>query len=374
MKITIERAALRAALDVAQTAVKSRSTLPVLENVLFCATPDGGLIVAGTDLETRAWHTVAADVTEAGSVTLPPGRVSDFLDAVPDGATITLSVNEQHKAELTSGQTRARIAGIDAEQFPPAIVVDALSLDVTLGAADFADAIDCVAHALAKDASRPALAGIFLRIRDRVLTLVAADGYRLAIVERPLEATDAELLIHGRTLATVAGRIAKATSVRLTADDGSHLLIDSEVGCWAARLIDGQFPDFTRIIPRDTPIAVTAAKADLLRAMKLIRRVDETAIGYRVNLAVSSHEIEVRAASTDGDQAADTLIGCRIERGTGLSLAFNATGFQQAIEAIDADQVTLEMTRADTPCLIHPEGRQDNRQVVMPMHDPRSVS
>lgn len=366
MKLVISPSDLRAALTVASSAVKPRTTLPVLAHVLIEAHVDGGVRISGTDLETRAWHTVSARVDEAGAVTLPPKPISDFLDAVSDD--ITIAVDDKHKAELVSGRTRIRLAGLDPENMPAGPSFDQPTWDHTMPADLLMGAVRSVAHAVAPDDSRPVLAGINLRVAGGMLTLAAADGFRLAVRTLEVDAPDLNVIAQGKTLAKAAGMLDKATSARLIVDaNESTLLVDSEVGCWAIRLIEGQFPDVNRIVPRGTPVGVSVACADILRALKIAEGVELTDVGHKAHLTITSDSLEVRASGGDRQHEAEAIVAATVERGDGLTIAFRVAHIRDAVRSLAGGSALLEMTDPTRPGLIRSPGSLDLIQVLMPL-------
>lgn len=377
MKLTVSPSTLQAALSVAQTAIKRSPTWLIAEHVLLEASEDR-LTVSGTDLESRAWHTIAAEIEEPGRVTLPPKAITDFLDAVIPSEPVTLTVAANHKAELTSGRTRIRAAGLDPEQFPVCPSFDDPAFDHTMPAETLATLIRSTAFAAAKNDSRPVLAGVLFKVQDGALTMAAADGFRLAIREAHVEdAPDLDVVVHARLLGRLANALDKATSARLRVDaTRSSLLIGTEAGCWTARLIDGQFPDFRRIIPQDVPIAVTIRRDDLLRASRLTRNMQETVTDRGVStstqiarLTVRQDEIALRSVGTEGDREAEIVIESVRERGDDLEIGFNGGYFRDAVEAIDAVDITLEMAGPARPTLIRAAGERNGHcHVIMPMH------
>jgi DNA polymerase-3 subunit beta len=383
MKLTILAGKLKVALGVAKIAASTRSTYgPIFEHILLDA--DGDLLtLSGTDAEARSWHAVSADINEAGAVALPPKALADFLDVISDGEPVVLTADDRHKAELVSGRTRVRIAGLDPELFPPCPDFGDPLADLTLGADELVGLIGSVAHAavLTGD-SRPELAGILIRAKEHALTLCAADGYRLAYRSIPFDGPDLDVIAHARYLLRIAGELKRATSARLLVDaNRSQLCIDSEAGSFAVRLIEGQYPDFNRIIPHETPIQVTADRDDLLRAARLIRNVVTEEVGekgrtnktQRARLTVRADEIEVRASGTDGDQEAEVVIPSERERGDDLTITFNGAYFRDAVEAIDSPRVTIELVDIGKPAIVRPAGaRNGHLQVIMPMHIARS--
>ena len=375
MKVTISAEQLSAALETAARVAPKKSTLPILETVLLDATPDGGLLLAGTDLRTRAWRTVPALVEEAGTVCLPPARIASFLEAIPDDAEIRLTVDAARKAVLSAGKTTSRIAGLNAEEFPAGPDFDAPALDLTLAADILAGCINRTAHAAAKDDSRPALAGLNLAFDGSSIAVTAADGYRLAHAESELpEGSDeVSLIVPARPLTEVARALKNATSARLKVDGrGSSLLIDSEAGCWSLALIGGTFPDFRRVVPRDTPIAVTTSRSALLRALRLVKGLEATSDGFKVHLVIGADQIEIMASDRQADHEARTTIDAEMVRGEGLQISFNTTYLSEAVEAIEGDGVLLELTSATSPCLLRSvRGPETDWCVVMPMMSAR---
>jgi DNA polymerase-3 subunit beta len=385
MKISVLPGALASALAVATSTIASRNPVnPIFGCVLLEATPDGGLVVSGTNLESRSSHTVQAEVIEAGAVALPPDALRAFLEAVPGSEAITLTVNAAHKAEMVSGKTRSRVAGHDPEQFPMPPSFDDPAVDVTIGAETLRLLVGSVGYAIAPDDSRPVLSGVLLRIKDGRLTAAAADGFRLATRSVEIEdAPDLDVIPHGKTLIRAAGMLDKAMSARLLVDaNRSMLKIDTEAGVWSMKLIDDDFPDFWRIVPKNAPTVVTLDRSDLQRAMRLIRtvmeEVTEKGRTYRTvmaRLTVTAESLDIQARGKDGDQEAEVSIAADLERGQGMAITFNGAYFRDAIEAIDADRITLELSGPASPALLKPRGEpRDHIHVCMPMHDARKSS
>lgn len=375
MRATITREHLASALETAAHVVGKSTTLPILSYILLEATPDGGVVLTGTDLRTRAWQTVPASVEEAGAVALPPARIASFLEAIPEDAEVRLTVDGAHKAVLSCAQTTSRIAGLDPEEFPAGPSFDAPSFDCTLAADVLVGLISKVAHAAAKVDSRPVLAGVLLAFDGATVGATTADGFRLAHAEAELPdgSDDVSLIVPARPLVGIARELKDAASSRLLVDaGGGSLLIDSEAGCWSLLLIDDTFPDFRRVMPRDTPIAVTTSRSALLRALRLVRNLEGTKDGYRCDLAFERDALTITAADRAADHEASTTIDAELTRGEPLTLSMNTQYLSEAVEAIDGDGLVLEMTDTTKPVLFRStHGPETGWQVVMPVHKPR---
>lgn len=382
MRLTILPASLSAALDVASKAVAKRGSIVALERVLLEATPDGGLKVRGTDGERSAWHTVSARVDEAGSVALPPKPLTEFIASVSPDDGIEITVDGKHKAVLTSGRTVFKLPGLDPEEFPAMPSFDDPLADFTMAADVFARLVGNVAHAFLGDESRPTLAGIFLTTTGGSLQLVTADGFRLAASHEPIaDLPDLSIIVQGRGLSEAAKTFAAATSVRLVVDQRkSQLLIDSERGSWAIRLIEGQYPDWTRIVPKSAAITnvVTVGRAEAVRVSKLIRSlsVETTDSDGRgktrmvmARLTVAPGELTVTARDSTYDHEAAAVIVADLSLGDGIGITFNGRYLLDALEALDSARVTFEFTAPQSPTIVRPATDTSAHMcVLMPMH------
>lgn len=367
MKVTIPTADLKAALAQVSRVVKSNSTLPALACVLLEAHVDGGLTLSGTDLETRAIRTVGATVTAHGAVCLPLKLFAAFVGELSAG-DCTISVAANHRATITSGPAEIVLPGLDAENFPVGGDFDEPSAELTLAADVFASAVAAVAHAVAPDESRPVLAGVYLTVQDGTLTLVAADGFRLGLhrVHELPDTTDLSVIVQGKPLGSLIGALSAATSVRLALNaNGSMVLLDTEVGLWQLRVMDGQFPDFNRIIPKQTQAAMTVDRAALLSAVKLVAPVARDNQNI-TRLTLNGPTLTVRAAT--GTETAETTVTVDPIRGEdGYTWALNNTYLRDAIEAYHGSRVTLESAGVASPSMVHDGDVKSGVQIVMAM-------
>ena len=377
MKATVLARDLKEALAVAEKTVGNGKKIPVLAGVLLEATADGGLLVAGTDIDTRAWRTASAKVDQAGSVILPPKALGNFLDACSDGDEVSITVKNT-RSHLVCGRDEVRLAGLgDPDEFPAASDFDEPAFDLTLAAGLLADLIGSVGHAVAPDESRPVLAGILVEIEDGSLTLTAADGFRLASRCVDLDdAGDISLIVRGAPFIKAAGMLKGATSARLLVDRrGTHLLVDCETGCISIALIEGQFVTWRRMVPTDSPMVVVLRRAALSRAMKLVRTITTTSTddknkvshASKARLTITADSVEVRAGDENGDQEAELVLDAKLSKGESGLIGVNSQYLYDALEALDGDVVVLELNEG-RPILVHAEGDRSNLHVLMPMN------
>jgi DNA polymerase-3 subunit beta len=371
---------LAQALGAVSRAVSNRASLPILANVLLEASSSIGLRLVATNLDLMISKSIAATVSVEGRVTLPARLLAEYVALLDKGQQVTLGLGSSGKLQLVCDRYTANLATLPADDFPVMHVGDTgTSLEVEASA--FRAAIEQVVFAAAPDESRPVLAGVLLRQEAGTLTLAAADGYRLAVRTLPLAQTTAPgaWIVPARTLVEVARSLPTTPGTPVSvaaADRDTHMrfaLGDTEV---ATRLIDGQFPDYERIIPRDGATAVILNTGDFLRATRAaaVFARDNSHI-VRLDCAPPPEDGtpalgRVVVASTSADLGSNAGQLDASVRGVRASIAFNGRYLRDALEALDSPQVLLQLSDGFKPGVLRPVGELEAayRQVIMPMH------
>jgi DNA polymerase III subunit beta len=377
MRLTCLPEKLNEGLATVGRVVAPRSTLPVLGNVLLQS--DGGqLKLAATNLELTVICWVGAKVEEEGSITLPARLLQDYVGLLSAGEPLQLEFKGK-KAHLSCGRFEANISGIDAEEFP-AIPSVSGGTNLKIAAPKLKEAIAQVVFAAAPDDSRPVLAGVLMTVSGGKLTLAAADGFRLAVRKVDLgevEAPDLSMIVPAKALTEVARGLPSDDEVEVeiaVTADSSQVLFRHRQAEIVSRLIEGQFPDFNRIIPRESKTRVTLQTADFLRATKAAQVfARDNSMIVRLNLVPAEGgdealgRVTVAATSAEiGDNTGD--VDASVE-GEAMQVAFNGRYLRDALEALDAQQAFLEVTGPASPGLIRPaSGPNGYIQVIMPMH------
>jgi DNA polymerase-3 subunit beta len=362
VKLTIQAAALSAALDVAGDAVGKDRNLPILANVLLEADPDGGLTITGTDLKTRAWRTVPANVERAGAVCLPPAKIGDMLGGVPSGAEIAIAVGGGHKAVLTSGRTTVRIAGEDPEGFEAAPSLDDPQAELSIWADTFRDLVKTVAFAAASDDSRPSIQGLLIESRDGELRWTAADGKRIAYRAIPYEGDAISVVVPAARLASVARKLAAAKGdVRMAvSSNGSRLIVESDIGRWAVKLIEDTYPNLSAAFKATPTALVTVDHDDIRRACDLVANIStgiDAGNGKKVQtdkalLIVGTDSLEVRSGDPADHYQAVTVLDAVLEHGEPLVCATKTGSLRDALKALAGNRVTLELDGPNRPIVL----------------------
>ncbi|ABY35845.1 MAG TPA: DNA polymerase III subunit beta [Chloroflexus aurantiacus] len=374
MKLTCMQEDLKRGLAAVGHAVAGKSTLPVLANILL-ATDEGRLKLTATNLEVGINRWISATITRDGAVAVPAKLLTDVVGGLPNDK-VTLSLDQKTQTlRVECGRFVSNIKGVDADEFPSLPTVSAQTPLVSLPAEVWQEAIDQVAFAAATDESRPILTGVLVRTRDQQVTLVAADGFRLAMRTIQLSAPVAhavDCLIPARTLSELA-RIIGDTDAEVAmvyTPGGSHVLFHTENIEVVSRLIEGRFPDFERIIPQQYLTRMVLDNSELAKAVKLasffagssqnvvklkIEPASELAPG-RVVISANAAELGDNTSELDGSVT-----------GEGGVIALNVRFLADAIAAVHSNQIAFEMQSAQSPAVFKPVGQDGYIHIVMPM-------
>jgi DNA polymerase III subunit beta len=382
VKLSCLKSNLLEGLNVVGRVVPSKSTLPVLGNVLL-ATDRGQLKLAATNLDMAVSYWVGAHVDDEGAVTLPARLLADFVSSLPDDRIDMALTTRGHSMHLTCGRFAANIKGIDAEDFPRIPGV-ADAVPYALPATMLRECIQAVVFAAAPDDSRPVLSGVLFTLKDGQLTLAAADGFRLAV--RSAELTDPgveggqpsaplQMIVPAKTLTEVARVLTdgeEQVEIAATPTRNQVMFRQAARAEIVSRLIEGQFPDYHKILPRQHTTRAVVNTSEFLRATRaasvfardnsMIVKLEvtpgpEELIPGRLNVTATSAEV--------GDNAGE--VDASVEGGES-QIAFNGRYLRDALEAIGTAQAALEISGPSSPGVIRPVGEQNGYlHVIMPM-------
>ncbi len=374
MKVSVSQQNLAHGLGIVSRAVASRSTLPVLSNVLL-ATDDGRLRLSATNLEMGITCWVGAKIEEEGSITIPARTLTDLVNTLPN-EILWLTLNPRTQSlEIKCTTTSSDIKGIDAQEFPPMPVPDPDS-GVDLNVADLKEMIQQVVFAASTDEARPVLMGAQLTINDNEMTMAAADGFRISVKTSALSAPVAEsisVILPAKALSELAKIVVDGEqTVKMSIPGGRGQVIftlkDVEL---ASQLIEGKFPDFNQIMPRNHKTRTVISTASLLKACKQVEVfAREGSNVARLNLKpLGEDQISIVEMSAVNEEtgSSDVVLDATIE-GIPLLIAFNVRFLREVLEVIKSPNVALETTAANTPGVIRPVGDDSYNHVIMPMH------
>jgi DNA polymerase III subunit beta len=372
MKISCLQEHLAKGLSTVNRAVATRSTLPVLSNILL-STDDGQLKLAATNLEIGINCWIGAKIEEEGSITVPARLLSEFVNSLP-GERIDMELNARTKTlHVRCARYEANIKGIDASEFPliPEFTEDDA---IELSPDGLREMIEQVTLSAANDESRPVLTGVLTRLGDGKMTMAASDGFRLSVRSADLSNAPEEeqqVIIPARALQEL-GRICsdEEEPIQMIISTQRNQVFFRATGVdLISQLVEGNFPDYRRIIPQTyatRTIVDGAGFRDAVRLAFLFARDSANIIRVHVLPNDGAGRVVINATSAEmGDNVGE--IDAEIEGGE-VEIAFNARYLLDVLGVIHSAQVALETTTPSSPGVIKPVGGGDFLHVIMPMH------
>ncbi len=404
MRVSCFQENLSKGLSIVGRAVSSRSTLPVLGNILLEA-KDNQLRLAATNLEIGINCWVGASVDDEGAITIPSRLLAEFVNSLPPGKIDMELLVSKQTLRLRSANFDVNIKGIDAQEFPVIPTVDsgegpeetAEALEgrtIALETAGLTKMIDQVVFAAATDESRPTLTGVEVTFQQERLSLAATDGYRLSV--RSIEVGEAftedmAVVVPARHLGEL-GRIVvdsdEEKPVQVTVTQARNQILFRVWGRGAesrgafhqvdlvSQLIADRFPDYRAIIPKShntRTVVGTDALLQAARVAQLFARDNANIVRLKVETGDDGGVGNLHLSATSPEQGnSENELDAMVE-GDELEIDFDVRFLIAVLSQIDEDQVVLETTQSNRPGTIRPVGLGDEEflHVVMPMHPPR---
>lgn len=372
MKATIERATLLKGLSHVHSVVERRNTIPILSNVLIDAAADGVIRLMATDLDLQIDETVAAAVDQAGATTVSAHTFFDIVRKLPEGAQVELTAAEG-RLTIVAGRARFGLATLPRDDFP-VIAEGELPTRFELPSETLKAIIDKTRFAISTEETRYYLNGIFLHVSEDagsggqpVLKAAATDGHRLArvTVPRPDGAEQMPSVIVPRKcvaeLRKLLDEVDGSVGVSLS---GSKIRFDLGRAILTSKLIDGTFPDYSRVIPTGNDKIL---KIDPKSFMAGVDRVSTIATEKTraVKMALDRDKITLSVTSPENGTAAEEVPGDYTSQG--FEIGFNSKYLLDILGQIEGDTVEVHLADAAAPTLIRENDKAPALYVLMPM-------
>jgi DNA polymerase-3 subunit beta len=365
MKLTIDRMSLLRPLGHVQSVVERRNTIPILANVVLRA-EEGELSLTATDMDMDIATEVGCSVMTSGTTTMSAHLLYDIARKLPDGAEVEIAVNGGH-AMVSAGRSSFRLPTLPVEDFP-AISSNELPVNFSLTAADMRDLIDATRFAISTEETRYYLNGIYIhKAESGELCAVATDGHRLAMTRQALPSGAAQMP------SIILPRKAVSELRKLLDDfDGDVLIGLSETRAefrfgvvrLTSKLIDGTFPDYTRVIPvgndRIMQVDVSAFSAAVDRVSTIASEKSRS-----VKMGLRSGVLTLSASNTDASSATEELEVSY--DGPEMEIGFNARYLLDIAGQVNSDMVEFALADQGSPSLVRAPGDEASLFVLMPM-------
>jgi len=366
MRFTIAREKLQEGLSAVTAAVPSKTTLPVLANILL-ETTDKGIRLSGTDLDIAVSTEVLADVETQGSITIPAKKLAEIARELPSAPVKISSAGEQ-KVTLECGRSRFKLLGLPRDEFPSFPTVR-FNESWRVRSGDLQKLIGHTSFAVSTEESRPILNGVLWELRPDRMRMVATNGHRLSKMELPITSEGApsgDLIVPPKALEQIRKLFPAEEDLEIARGD-NHLAFRSPFTSVFTRLIEGPYPNYEQVIPKDNDRVALADKnvlAQSLRRMSIIAS-DQT---HRIRLAFTAGMLKLGVQTPDLGEAQDE-VPINYE-GDPLEIGFNANYLIEILRYMPTDEVRLTFKAAERAATIEPEGWKDDAKylcLVMPL-------
>lgn len=368
MKLSVMHENLARGLSVVSRAVSTRSTLPVLANVLL-KTEDAGLKLTATNLEIGITYWVPGKIDTDGATTVPAKLLTDYVNALQGGERVDLELLAGETLHLRAGRYESHLKGIDADEFP-AIQTAGERPTTRISQKVLRRALEETAFAAASDEARPILTGVLARFEGDTVTFAAADNYRIAVKTIPIldPVPETSVVIPARALNELVRILSDVDDpIEIVLAQGRNQILFHLDGIdLVSRLIDGQFPNYQQVLPSSHTTRAVLDREELLRAVRPAALIAHESANI-VKLQISSNGeagITVSANAEVGDHVGQ--VEAAVE-GDGTTIAFNARYLADVLTNVDAEQFALELNGPLSPGVFKPVGDDLYVHVVMPV-------
>lgn len=368
MKIIITKENLIKSLQKVIGVVEKRQTMPILSHVLFRKNNNIFEVVA-SDLEVQLSSSISledgSDFTD--DVTIPGRKLFDIGKGLPDESVLEINLEEESKIQIKSKKSKFILSALDARTFPIMDTADEGSIPFSFKSKNFKDIIGKTSFAMAQQDVRYYLNGLFLNISQEEIFGVATDGHRLAksgaVVKTGISLSSANAIIPRKGIIEIDKQLVDEDEIKAVLSK-NHLQITNNNSQAITKLIDGKFPDYTRVIPSDTDkIVMVDCKSFKEALIRVSILSNDRFRGVRLNFL--ENEIGVSANNPEKEEASDDIKSTY--SGEPLEVGFNVNYLIDVLNVIKTKNVQISLKDANSSALLMPENDSSSSYVVMPL-------
>ncbi|MGD8395192.1 MAG: DNA polymerase III subunit beta [Candidatus Eiseniibacteriota bacterium] len=365
MKFSMGAEDLSRTLQSVVSAVPPKSTLPILSNFLIEAA-DGVLHLTCTDLDMAVCTRAASKTAANGRVTVPARRFTEIVKELPGDEIQVASDDLKVTVDCTIGQFT--LMGMDADEFPKVPEVGE-GTRVQLKGSALARGIRYSSYAVGTDDARPVLNGVLLEVRDGEMRLVATDGHRLAWVtlrDSALEKAGTAIVVP-KTLQLVQRLVGDGSDAVTMVVTDKHVMFEVGETTVYSRLIDGPFPKYEQVVPRDNPSKLVVDRQAIISAVRRVSILADS-ITHQVKLGLFAKRVELRVQTADVGEGLESIEADY--DGEEMTVGFNASYLLEALKGMDSDKIMMAFKEETSAVLVQPAEQAEDEEItclVMPI-------
>lgn len=363
MKFIVSSSELLKPIQTLSGVLNTTNTLPILDHFLF-EVNDNNLRVTATDLETTMSAVISVEADDSGSVAVPARLLLETIKTFPE-QPLTFTLTDQNTVEISSNYGKYALAYATAEEFPKAVSVSDAS-QISMPGNVLSTAINSTLFASGNDDLRPVMSGVFFQFSSTELTFVATDAHKLVRYVRTDVTSDesAEFIMPKKPLTLLKSILTgNEVDVQLEYNNSNVRFVfdDIELTC---RLIDGKYPNYEAVIPKDNPNVLTIDRNLFLTTMKRVS-IFSNKTTHQVRLKLAGAELNISAEDIDYSNRAEERLSCSFQ-GSDMQIGFNARFLIEMLNNMICKEVQFEMSLPNRAGLLTPlDGTEENEQITM---------
>jgi DNA polymerase III subunit beta len=361
MKFSVTKEKLLECLQQVQNVVSTRTTLPILSNVLL-QTNGSEIRLTTTDLDVGVRGSFEAQIEKEGATTLPARRLFTIIRELPS-SEIQFDVDGKNAASIRSGQSFFKILGLPEEEFPPLPKFDDSKV-VTIRQKDLRDGLRKTSYAISTDETRYVLNGVLFSFKDNKLTLVATDGRRLAMLDIDLEfprSHEADIIVPTKAVTELQRLLTDEGDVRVSVGSG-QIAFDLNNTLLVSKLIEGNYPNYRQVIPGEMKERITLERETLLNSLRRVSLLASDK-SNSIKLNFSKNNIDITANTPEVGEAKESLPVAY--KGREFSIAFNPEFLMAPLRNLTEDEIFLDLIDEMSPGVV--KIQTPFLYVIMPM-------
>ena len=362
MKFSTTKPELQTALQKLSKATPTRSTLPILNYVLFSVEESETTLIT-TDLEITIVVKLAVSAEETGSATLPLQTLLDVTNELPEDTRITIEVGDKNKTKIKTEIGAYDISGKPAEEFPAAPQLDN-EQEINISAESFSDLIQKTSFAVSRDDLKPALTGVLFRFNKDEITAVATDGHRLVkyLKKNKNDVSYSGDIIVPKKFLKLAANVLPGEKEATVCTGKTHLKMAIGGDTYYTRIIGERFPDFDSVIPKDNEKELVVNRKNLLSAVRRVSIFSNRST-QQIALVLTKEKQQITTEDPEKSSRAKENIEGKYS-GEELTIGYNAAYLKDVLSHIPSDQVVVKLNSSISAALFYPEQQEGGSELT----------
>ena len=363
MKFIVSSTYLLKQLQILGGVINTNNTLPILDNFLF-EINGASLLVSASDLETTISAKLEIESDSNGSVAIPAKLLLDTLKTFPE-QPLTFIIADNNTVEISSNHGKYALAYASGEEFPKAVSLENPS-STQISGGILASAISKTIFAAGNDDLRPVMSGVFFQFSTDNLTFVATDAHKLVKYQRNdvTASQSAEFIMPKKPLNLLKGILASSDSdvtIEYNESNARFVFDNMDLVC---RLIDGKYPNYEAVIPKENPNQLTIGRNQFLNSVKRVS-IFSNKTTHQIRLKIAGAELNISAEDIDYSNKAEERLTCDYQ-GDDIQIGFNSRFFTEMLNNLNADDISLEMSLPNRAGILTPiDGLDEGEHIIM---------